>query len=61
MSNLKFDANNVPYIALGELTIRLENEPPSEKVLEKARVELRETPEIAGPAIEELRAMIKGE
>lgn len=61
MSNLKFDANNLPYIPLGELTVRLENEEPSDAVREKARIELRETPEVSAAAIDELRALIKGE
>lgn len=58
---IKFNENNVPYVDLVEYEIRLESEPPHEKVLEKAREELRELPEIVAPAIVELRELIKGE
>lgn len=60
MSGLKFDANNCPYIPLGELTIRLESEEPTDLVKERARTELRETPEVSAASIDELRALIKG-
>lgn len=60
MSGLKFDANNLPYIPLGELTVRLESEEPTDLVKERARTELRETPEVSAAAIDELRALIKG-
>lgn len=45
---VKYNENNVPYIGLGEHEIRLEAEAPSEAVMEKARNELRELPEITG-------------
>lgn len=57
---VKYNEDNVPYIGVGEHEIRLESEPPNETVLEKARTELRELPEIMGPAIAELREMLKG-
>lgn len=57
---VKYNENNVPYIGIGEHEIRLESEPPTEAVMEKARTELRELPEITGPAIAELREMLKG-
>lgn len=63
MSNsieIKYNENNVPYIAWNDYELRLENEPPSAAVLAKARNELREVPEIVGPAIAELREMLKG-
>lgn len=57
---IKHNDNNVPYIGLGDdCEIRLENEQPPEWAMEKARNELRETPEIVGPAIAELREMLK--
>lgn len=56
---VKYNENNVPYIGLGEHEIRLESESPTEAVMEKARIELRERPEITGPAIAELREMVK--
>lgn len=58
---VKYNENNVPYIGLGAHEIRLESEQPTEAVMEKARVELRELDEITGPAISELREMLKGE
>lgn len=56
---VKYTENNVPYIALGEHELRLEAEPPSEAILEKARTELRELPEIVEPAVNELRELLK--
>lgn len=50
----------MPYIQLGDVVVRLENEEPCPAVIEMARVQLREVPEIVGPAIEELRALVKG-
>lgn len=58
--SIKYDENNLPYIGVGDHKIRLENEQPTEAVMEKARNELREIPEITGPAIAELREMLKG-
>lgn len=58
--SVKHNENNVPYIALDGCEIRLENEQPSEAIMEKARTELRELPEIVEPAIAELREMLKG-
>lgn len=56
---IKYNENNVPYIGIGEHEIRLEAEQPKEAVLEKARKELRELPEIVGPAIVELRELLQ--
>lgn len=58
--SVKYNENNVPYIGLGEYEIRLESEQPSDAVMEKARTELRELPEIVEPAIAELRELLKG-
>lgn len=57
---IKYDDNKVPYIELGHLIVRLEDEEPSEEVKEIARVELRETPEIVGPAVEEMKQLTLG-
>lgn len=57
---VKHNDDNIPYIDLGDgLEIRLESEQPSEAVIEKARNELREIPEIVEPAIVELRELLK--
>lgn len=61
MSLIKMDDREMPYIPLGSLNVRLENDEPSVAVLEKARTELRETPDIVGPALEELRRLLKSE
>jgi hypothetical protein len=55
--------DQIPYIDLGEgYKIRLEYEDlTDEKYLEKARIELRETPEIVENSLAELRKLIKGE
>lgn len=58
---LKYDENNLPYIDLGKYKMRLEREEPTNEVLEKARIELRETPEIVEKAFKELRELIKRE
>lgn len=56
---IKYNENNIPYIGLGEHEIRLESESPNEAVLEKAKTELREIPEIVTPAILELRELLQ--
>lgn len=58
--SVKYDENNLPFIGIGDHKIRLENEQPTEAVMEKARNELREVPDVTGPAIDELREMLKG-
>lgn len=58
--HLKYDDNKVPYIQLGHLKVRLEDEEPSDEVKEIARVELRETPDIVQPAVEEMRRLTLG-
>lgn len=57
---LKYDENKVPYIQLGHLKVRLEDEEPTEEIKEKARVELRETPDVVKPAVEEMRRLTLG-
>jgi hypothetical protein len=60
--SIQFADNQIPFIDLGDgYTIRLEyDELTDEKYIEKAKLELRETPENVQLAIEELRALIKG-
>ena len=57
---LKYDDEKIPYIELGHLKVRLENEEPNDEVKEKARIELRETPNVVQPAIEEFKQMVIG-
>lgn len=60
--SILYDEKEIPYIDLGEgYKIRLEFEDLIEDVyIEKAKKELRETPEVVKAAVEELRALIKG-
>jgi hypothetical protein len=60
--SILYDEKEIPYIDLGEgYKIRLEFEDLIEDVyIEKAKNELRETPEVVKAAVEELRALIKG-
>lgn len=60
ISCIEYFRDKAPYIQVGDYEIRLESDPPSEAVLQKARNELREVPEITAPAILELREMVKG-
>lgn len=55
--------DDIPFIDLGKgYKIRLEYEDlTDEKYLEKARTELRETPEVVEKSLAELRKLIKGE
>lgn len=57
---IKYAENKTPYIEFGTYTIRLESEKPDAETLRIAVEELRETPDIVQPAIEELRSLLKG-
>lgn len=57
---LKYDDNKVPYIQLGHLKVRLEDEEPTDEVKEIARIQLRETPDVVQPAVEEMRQLVLG-
>lgn len=59
--SIEYSDKNVPFINLGDgYQIRLEYESfLEEKYAEKAKVELRETPELVSKAIPEFRAMIQ--
>lgn len=61
--SIQFGEDKIPFIDLGDgYKIRLEYEDlTDEKYIEKARNELRESPEAIRTGIEELRALIKGE
>ena len=60
--SIKYGDDKLPYIDLGkDYKIRLEYEEiTDEKYLEKARVELRETPEVKQQAIMELKELLRG-
>lgn len=60
--SVKLDENGVPYVMWGNNKIQLETDPVrEEKILEKARIELRETPDVVKQALAELRELIKDE
>lgn len=61
--SIQYGDDKLPYIDMGKgYTIRLEyEEVTDEKYLEKARVELRETPEIKEQAIKELKELLRGQ
>jgi prefoldin subunit 5 len=60
--SIEFGEDKIPFIDLGEgFKIRLEYEDlTDEKYLERAKNELRESPETVENAIAELRKLIKG-
>ena len=53
-------AKNAPPLKLGKAEMKFEPEDLDEFYVEKARNELRETPEIMKQALEEFRQMIEG-
>lgn len=55
------DVDEIPAIQLGELTLRFELDDLDDFGREVAEKELREIPERKASAIEELRALLKGE
>lgn len=61
--SIKYGDDKLPYIDLGkDYKIRLEyEEVTDEKYVEKARVELRETPEVKQQAIMELKELLRGQ
>lgn len=58
----KIDEHGRPYIELCDgYTVRLEYEEVPEEFKEKAREELRETPEIVEASLKEMRELLTGE
>lgn len=49
------------FMQMGEYQLRFENEDFGPEFEEKARLELRETPEITKEAVAKLRELLKGE
>lgn len=52
--------DEMPCVRFGNAVLKLELEEPSEDVVEIARKELRETPEVREEAIKKLRALLEG-
>ncbi|XP_032668663.1 alpha-tocopherol transfer protein-like isoform X2 [Odontomachus brunneus] len=55
------DTEEMPSIKIGNFLLRFELEPASSEMLEVARKELRETPEVQKEAIERLKELLKAE
>ncbi|XP_044726959.1 alpha-tocopherol transfer protein-like isoform X2 [Chrysoperla carnea] len=55
------DMDTLPSIKLGDFILRFEIDPPTSEMLEVARKELRETPEVSEKAVKELRELLKEE
>lgn len=55
------DIEKLPAVQLGDFLLQFELDDPDEKVKDIARRELRETPDVVKPAVEELRRLLKGE
>lgn len=54
------DISVLPAVQLGDFLLQFELDEPRESVREIARRELRETPEIVKPAVQELRRLLEG-
>uniref|UniRef100_A0A1E1WLD7 CRAL-TRIO domain-containing protein n=1 Tax=Pectinophora gossypiella TaxID=13191 RepID=A0A1E1WLD7_PECGO len=53
------DVDKLPAVQLGDFVLQFELDEPSESVREIARRELRETPDVVKPAVEELRRLLE--
>ncbi|XP_053607109.1 alpha-tocopherol transfer protein-like isoform X1 [Plodia interpunctella] len=53
------DIEKLPGVQLGDFLLQIELDEPRESVREIARKELRETPEVVKPAVDELRRLLK--
>jgi hypothetical protein len=52
--------DQVPSVQLGSFTLTIELDDLTPELREVARKELRETPDVVKPALEELKAILKG-
>ncbi|KAI5634525.1 CRAL/TRIO domain-containing protein [Phthorimaea operculella] len=53
------DVDKLPMVQLGDFVLQFELDEPSESVKEIARRELRETPDVVQPAVQELRRLLE--
>lgn len=59
--SLKYDSKGLPFVMWGDYVIKLEKMPLTEDIyIEKAKKELRETPENVEKGLEVLRKLLKG-
>lgn len=54
------DMEVLPSIKLGDFTLEFELGPPTPDIVEVAKTELRETPDVKKEAIIQLRELLKG-
>lgn len=54
------DLKELPTVQLGDFTLQLEVDDPTSEVLEIARKELRETPDLARESSDALKDLLKG-
>ncbi|XP_068620962.1 alpha-tocopherol transfer protein isoform X1 [Battus philenor] len=55
------DVTTLPAVQLGDFLLQIELDDPRESVKEIAHRELRETPEVVKPAIEDLKRLLEGD
>lgn len=58
--SVEIGADEVPFIRLGEYSLRLDLEELDDFFLERSRLELRETPEVVEDALARLKSLIQG-
>lgn len=54
------ELDKLPGVQLGDFLLQFELDEPRESVREIARKELRETPDVVKPAVEDLRRLLEG-
>lgn len=54
------DLDELPFIQLGDFTLQFELEEANSEMMEIARKELRETPDVSRDAVIALRDLLKG-
>lgn len=59
-ASLEMGEDEVPFIKIGDEILRLDLEELDQEIAEKARIELRETPEIVEESLEILKTLLKG-
>lgn len=55
------ELDKLPGVQLGDFLLQFELDEPRDSVREIARTQLRETPDVVKPAMEELRRLLEGQ
>lgn len=55
------ELDKLPGVQLGDFLLQFELDEPRESVKEIAKAQLRETPEVVKPAVEELKRLLEGQ